>query len=276
MNTPIVIDACTLINLLRIDEEDDFLYKYIKSLNVHITETVHNEVKRNILKNAISEVDSKRIQKLLPSIGNDFVLHKDEEIKRDVGTEMFEQIISYTVHKKKINGELMSSVLALILSRQEESKICFLTDDFPAKKELDFFFKVQQIGLIEDSIDLLLMLHWSKTDFSKKRLEQKLHDLKSEYNRVQNTFVKNVVKIKSSLRRGTKERNIIEEIERAYFYSKNMVNFKDLLDEMKNIKSREIKKCLDAFPDLSKQPELVNKAIDILRELDKIEIYKLV
>ena len=183
MNTPIVIDACSLINLLRIDEDDNFLYKHLKSLDVHISETVYNEIKSNIFKNAISETDMKRIKTLLLLFPTVFTLHQDEDIKENVGIQYFEQVISYTGHSKKYNGELSSSVLALVLSRYEESIVCFLTDDFPAKNEFSQFFSLQQIGLIKDSIDLLLMLHWSKSNFSRKKLESILSDLRAEYNR---------------------------------------------------------------------------------------------
>lgn len=37
---PIVVDACTVINLLRIDDDDDFLYKQLKTLDVHFAKEV--------------------------------------------------------------------------------------------------------------------------------------------------------------------------------------------------------------------------------------------
>lgn len=275
MNTPIVIDACTLINLLRIDEDDNFLYKHLKSLDVHISETVYNETKTNIFKNAISEADAKRIKTILPFFPIVFKLHQDEEIKKDIGIEFYEQILSYSGHTKKFNGELISSVLALVLSRREDSKVSFITDDFPAKKEFCQFFAIQQIGLIEDSIDLLLMLHWSKSDFSSKKLENALIDISAEYNRIQNTFVKNIVELKENFKKGNAIRKIIEDIEDSFYYSKDIVKYEKSLNAIEGVNDKAIKKCISTFPNLSKQPELAKKAMHVLQELKRLDIYKL-
>ena len=43
---PIIIDACTLINLIRIDE-DDMLYNYLLTFNIKIAECVYKEIKNN-------------------------------------------------------------------------------------------------------------------------------------------------------------------------------------------------------------------------------------
>lgn len=275
MNTPIVIDACSLINLLRIDEDDNFLYKHLKSLDVHISETVYNEIKSNIFKNAISETDMKRIKTLLPLFPTVFKLHQDEDIKKDVGIQYFEQIISYTGHSKKYNGELSSSVLALVLSRYEESIVCFLTDDFPAKNEFSQFFSLQQIGLIKDSIDLLLMLHWSKSNFSRKKLESILSDLRAEYNRTQNTFVKEIVALKTNFKKSDAIRKIIEDIEDSFYFSKDVEKYEKSLRSIEGVNNKDVKKCLSVFSNLSKQPKLAQKATLVLQEMKKMDIYKL-
>lgn len=275
MNTPIVIDACTLINLLRIDEDDNFLYKHLKSLEVHVAETVYNEIKKNIFKNAISETDEKRIDILLPLLPSEFEFHLDEVVKKDVGNEFFEQICSFSGHTKKFNGELISSVLALVLSRCEESKVCFVTDDFPAKEEFIPFFTIQQIGLIEDSIDLLLMLHWSKSDFTKIKLENALSDLKAEYNRTQNAFVGKIVKLKPKFQKGNEIRKIIENIEDSFYNKRNIDEYKKFLKDIERVNDKRIKECLSAFPNLSKQPEIVEKIDFTLNKLKELEIYKI-
>lgn len=275
MNTPFVIDACTLINLLRIDEDDNFLYKHLKSLEVHIAETVYNEIRKNVFRNAISETDEKRIDTLLPLLPSGFKLHQDEAIKKDVGKEYFEQISSFTGHTKKFNGELISSVLALVLSRCEESKVCFLTDDFPAKEEFSSFFTIQQIGFIDDSIDLLLMFHWSKSDFTTRKLEKALSDLKAEYNRTQNAFVGKIVKLKANFKQGTAIRKILENITDSFYNKRNINEYKKCLIDIEKVNDKRIKECLSAFPNLSKQPEIVEKIDFTLNKLKELEIYKL-
>jgi hypothetical protein len=273
MKIPIVIDACTFINLLRIDEDDDFLYNHLKSYNVHITGTVYNEIKSNIFKNATSMTDRRRFNKIISSITTDFVFHNDESIKEGVG-DYYEKVFDY-VENAKPNGELYSSILALYLSRTEESKVCFLTDDFPAKENFKNFFILQQIGYIEDTVDLLLMLHWINSDFSKKRLENKLLELQSEYKRTQKAFVESVVELKTSFKKSNDIRKIIEGIEDAFYYSRDMDKYKHYLQEFEQYRNNvNIKACISEFPQLSKQPQIVEKAISVLAQLRKMDIYK--
>lgn len=111
MNTPIVIDACTLINLLRIDEDNNFLYKRLTSLDIHISETVYNEFKANLFKNAIDDADKERLSVIFSLPGFDH--HKDDDIKKNLGKNWVDKIVSYVGHTKKANGELFSSLLAL-------------------------------------------------------------------------------------------------------------------------------------------------------------------
>lgn len=273
MKIPIVIDACTIINLLRIDDEDNFLYKHLKSLDVHIAQTVYDEIKKNIFKNIIDKAEEKRINTLLPSLPIEFNLHQDDAIKKDVGDEYFEQIRSFAGHTKKFNGELYSAILALTLSRTEESKVCFFTDDFPAKEEFREFFSIQQIGIIEDSIDLLLMLHWSKKDFSMKKLEIVLKDLKAEYNRIQKSFVEKIKGIKPS--KSSEIKKIIEKIENSFFNG-DMDMYKNNLSCLEGFNDKNIKACLSEYPNLSKQPEIAKKIDLTLKELKELEIYKIV
>lgn len=274
MNTPIVIDACTLINLLRIDEDDNFLYKQLASLDTHIAETVYNEFKTNLFKNALDYGDQERLNAILSL--PDFEYHKDEDIKRNLGNDWVEKIISYVGHSKKLNGELYSSLLSLGLSREKEVKICFYTDDFPAKEEFTYFFSIQQIGSIEDSVDLLLMLYWARAEeyFSIQRLKRNLFDLKSEYNKVIVSFIKKISDIKSRYGQKQSIRKKLECIENA-FYSNNMDEFYMHVDEIRKTGDKDIKKCLSEFPSFPKQPILARKVDFVLGELDKITIFKL-
>ena len=276
MKTPIVIDACTIINLLRIDDDDNFLYRHLASLDVHIASTVYEEIKKNIFRNAIDGTVEKRINALLPSLLVNLKLHNDAEIKKDVEDEYFKKICSFSGHTKKFNGELISSVLALTLSRTEESKVCFFTDDFPAKKEFNQFFKIQQIGFIEDSIDLLLTLHWLKKDFTLIKLKNILYDLKYEYNRTQQLFVNKMIEVKPIFKSNSQIRKSIENLENSFYNQRDVNEYKKCIIELEKINDKTIKDCLSSFPNLSNQPEIVNKIDMTLNELKKIDIYKLV
>ena len=274
MKIPIVIDACTIINLLRIDDEDNFLYKHLKSLDVHIAQTVYDEIKKNIFKNIIDKAEEKRINTLLPSLPIEFNLHQDDAIKKDVGDEYFEQIRSFAGHTKKFNGELYSAILALTLSRTEESKVCFFTDDFPAKEEFKQFFAIQQIGFIEDSIDLLLMLHWLKENFTKSKLITVLSDLRAEYNRIQKSFINEIGETKSNFIKKPEIKRRIENLENSFYNKRDEIEYRKCLVELEKINDKTIKKCLSSFPNLSKQPEIVEKIDITLNEIEKLYVFK--
>ncbi len=272
MNTPIVIDACTLINLLRIDEDNNFLYKRLTSLDIHISETVYNEFKANLFKNAIDDADKERLSVIFSLPGFDH--HKDDDIKKNLGKNWVDKIVSYVGHTKKANGELFSSLLALSLSRENDVKICFYTDDFPAKDEFKDFFYIQQIGSIEDSVDLLLMLYWTEDDFSMQMLKRNLYNLKSEYNKVVVNFVNKIIALKTKYGKKQLIRKKLDSIVNA-FYSNNMNEFGKYVDDIRKTKDRDIKECLSAFPNLPKQPKIAQKVDYVLKELDKIDIFKL-
>lgn len=59
MKHPVILDACTIINLLRIDEEDEFLFKSLMSLDLNIASIVYEEVNDNIKKNSLSDEQKK-------------------------------------------------------------------------------------------------------------------------------------------------------------------------------------------------------------------------
>ena len=274
MNTPIVIDACTLINLLRIDEEDELLYKCLKKQNVHIASTVFKEIKDNIYKNHIDEIQKKRIEKILYTLKSVFEYHEDDTIINDIGDAYFESIMHYTKHEKKLNGELISTVLALVLSRTEESKVSFFTDDFPAKKEFELFFSIQQIGRIEDSVDLLMQFHWSIGSFSQKKLKDKLFDLRAEYNNALREFMNQVKRVKLLYKQKDNTRKMLEDLEYA-FQHKDLICFENYFNLLKNKNDNEIKKMVEKFPYLSHSSELINKITNVLQELNKINIYRI-
>lgn len=56
MNNPVVLDACTIVNLARIDE-NEFLEDQVKALRTNAAELVINEVKAHYVP---SDMNSKR------------------------------------------------------------------------------------------------------------------------------------------------------------------------------------------------------------------------
>jgi hypothetical protein len=177
MNHPIVLDACTIINLLRIDE-DECLFKLIDKMSVNIAETVFNEVKINYNKKNLSKEQEKYINQIIPAFTSK--IREDNIIKKDLDS-YFSQMCKFVNHIKKENGELLSSALSLILSRETQCRAFFITDDYYAKQQFAPYFEYQQVGGVYDSVDFLIFLYWNTNNFSINFLKKKLQDLYSEY-----------------------------------------------------------------------------------------------
>lgn len=178
-----VLDACTAINLIHIDE-DDFLLKKMDKLEVHINDTVFDEIKANVRK-GVGDISADRngVEKAIEQKLTFFRGKKNDnnELLKDVGRDYFDRIKTVTNYTKKLNGELYSSAYALYLSRFSEKKVFFYTDDYPAKEYFSSFFNHQQIGHIKDSVDLLVLLYWLDDKFTEKQLDNLLSDLYSQY-----------------------------------------------------------------------------------------------
>jgi hypothetical protein len=178
-----LLDACTAINLIHIDEED-FLLKKMDKLEVHINDTVFDEIKANVRKRIDKAIEYRNgVEKTIDQKLTFFRGKKNDnsELLKDVGGDYFERIKTVTNYTKKLNGELYSSAYALYLSRFSEKKVFFYTDDYPAKEYLSSFFHYQQIGHIKDSVDLLVLLYWLDDKFTEKQLDNLLSDLYSQY-----------------------------------------------------------------------------------------------
>ncbi len=181
-----VIDACSLIRLIRIDE-DEFLIKRLRRLRLFITEFVFNEVRENLTSSLYKSNLSKSDKDYFAFIWTtklDYFrknLIEDSVIYKDVGEDFYEQVKALSGYKKRDNGELRSVSLALYLSRLEPTKVFFHTDDFPAKTTFEPFFIFQQIGAIEDSVDLLILLYRLDDEFLDNDLDNYLSSLLNEY-----------------------------------------------------------------------------------------------
>lgn len=188
-NIHCVLDACTAINLIHIDQ-DEFLLKRLAKLQTNITDKVQTEIRKNIFKKyedhkfkSASE-KRKKINELDKKVS--FFLQfkiSDETIKKDIGDENFFEDVKTITKYKKENGEFFSAALCLFLSRLKHLKVFFHTDDFPATNEFSNFFRFHQIGRIEDSVDLLILLyvHSDSTNFTKNKLTSLLTELFQEY-----------------------------------------------------------------------------------------------
>lgn len=194
-----ILDACSIINLLHIDE-DGKLIERLNKLEILICEEVFKEVERNVftrigkfdrIAGAKSIFERKQVRKEIDQklgvIRGWTVLN--ETINEDFGKDYFAKVAKMTSYKKR-NGELDSTAIALALTRTEECKLFFHTDDFVAKAYFKTFYRDQQIGYIEDSADLLLLLYRLDEKFNLKELDELLSRLASEYNLEVSSLIK--------------------------------------------------------------------------------------
>jgi len=179
MNNITILDACTIINILHIDDEDDFLFKQMKQLDIFLPPVILEEVDKNRRKKQVDESKEHQIDRNFPQL---YAYNENIDDYEKDGT--LELIKEFTEHTKKENGELLATALALKLSREWNTKVFFYTDDFPAHKEFADYFGFQQIGQIQDSVDLLIFLYrLNKAEvFPKQKLQQYLSMLSAEYN----------------------------------------------------------------------------------------------
>lgn len=182
-----VLDACSLINLIHIDE-DDYLIKEIKKrIQFLISGEVYKELENNITKKfKIYDLNNIRYDYEEVKRVKDKVIRfvpfqvKNKEIEKDLG-DLFLKIGTAIDYKGKYNGEYYSTALSLIKSRENESKYFFYTDDFGAKSDYKIFFEYQQIGQINDSVDLLIFLYWNSESFTLSLLKMYLSSLAYQY-----------------------------------------------------------------------------------------------
>lgn len=180
----VVLDACTILNLLRIDDEDsDFLLKLIRNWRVCLPETVFKETKLHVLSDFYTKEKNDHI---MIAINQDFDHRKtlDSVIKKDLGDENFERVVKFCGHNKRENGELFCVALALVKSREEEEMVAIYTDDYKAIEEFRELYRYHRIGEFGDTLDLLTLLYWLTPEqvFQYSLYYSFLENLRAEYN----------------------------------------------------------------------------------------------
>jgi hypothetical protein len=284
MNHPIILDACTIINLLRIDDEDDeFLYKKMVSLNLYLTESVYKEINLNYNKNDIS---SKREEYIKMCINNLYIilsqkqrLYNDQAIIDNISNEVFNELKRYSGHKKKDNGELLSTALGLLVSRKELNRVYFYTDDIRAKEQFMPYYAFQQIGTILDSVDLLTFLFWCNQDFGERQLSKYLSELWSDICQPLRLMVGEIEKIRNGFssiecRDRQLEKNVNQLIDGYYkFDIKRMMESVDYFTS--NKKNIKIKQVIDKYSSNIILCPLMYKIKKTRDDLNKYVLYKM-
>lgn len=183
MKPIVVLDACTILNLLRIDDKDsDFLLKLITNWRVLLPEKVFSETKLRIWSDFYTKEKNDHI---LITVNQEFDHRKilDNDIKKDLDNEFDRVKIFSGRNDKRENGELFCVALALVKSREEDVPVTVYTDDYKAIEEFQHFYRYHQIGNIGDTLDLLTLLYWSTPDsvFQSGMYQSFLENLRAEY-----------------------------------------------------------------------------------------------
>lgn len=284
MSQPVILDACTLINLLRIDDEDDeFLYKHITALNLHIAEKVHTEVKNKYKLNHLTENQVKYIDRCLVKLYNDLLsqkrIHKNEDIINRLTKPFFDNITEYCGKQySKDNGELYSTALGLVISRTEGDKICFYTDDQRATKQFMPYFYYQQIGTIMDTADLLLYLYWKNSDFGKKRLQKYLSDIFSDINQPLKKIIDKIQGIRDAFsQKELRNKFLVQTVDSLInsYYNMDVTQMsKSIQTITDSYRHSQIATLLNSNNQLLKLCPLASKISVVKKKLDKFDIYK--
>lgn len=280
------LDACTIINLIHIDE-DEFLLNKLDNLNYFIPEEVFNEVKRKVkfkidelfrrkelskedYRNYLSKIDSYLLRFRGKIISN-------QSITDELGVYYYDSIKKIASYKKEVNGELISASCALYYSRILLSKILFFTDDFIAKDDFKDFFLYQQIGQIKDTVDLIILLYWleiekDKIAFSSTDLSKYLNNLFVEYFYPMSFLKADLNDFLNSIKIQSKNNTILKtEIAKTLKYIQD-VNLTELHKMYKKVEmdkhQRELLKVFKKYDDIF----ILDKDN---RKVEKFEQYKL-
>lgn len=276
MKHPIILDACNLINMLRIEDEGEYLSKALRELDIHLSQVVYQEVQQRILKNPLDKEQRKHISALLPFF-EDYIVWDFENLIAD--SLYYEELHQFSSHIKKDNGELHSSLLALYLSRSKKSRLYFYTDDFPAKLQFAPYFAFQQIGTIGDSVDLLLFLYWVRDDFKLGQLKKYLYDLYTEYVRALKDFSEQMEKKGEEwMIKYRRDKSFQENFRllRNGYLNFNFENLDKAIAYFKANKRKynEIVELLDQFPAIDNETQLTLKIKETMDHLSNYKIYK--
>ncbi len=286
-----VLDACSLINLIHIDD-DDYLIKEIKKrIQFLISGEVYKELENNITKKfKIYDLNNIRYNYEEIKRVKDKVIRfvpfqvKNEEIEKDLG-DLFRKIGTAIDYKGKYNGEYYSTALSLIKSRENESKYFFYTDDFGVKSDYNIFFVYQQIGQINDSVDLLIFLYWNSESFTLSLLKMYLSSLAYQYSIELKCLTDKLQDMRETLPLKLRRDKtlskllfiLIGKIKKFEFEGIGKIKEELFISKSKyKLVCQVLKQYYKVFELENKQKEnLLTKAIRTIKYLDKNEIYKL-
>jgi len=290
----IVLDAHTIIYLINsgIIYDEDFVFSLLKKNNFKIvlSEKVMEEARRNakylinrektqeqkngnFRKDKFIEKES-LIDKKIEAYRSFVML--DSMIKQELGNDFFKKVTKLSDYKKN-NGEFYSAALSLYLSRRQARQLTFYTDDAPAQKALSVFFRDQQIGKIEDSVDLLVLLFWIDPVFNENKMINYLTELRSQLRVEIRLLEKSVKHYKNRYprRKHSQLFKLLSEMERR-LSDYDLKRIEELMREIFKLrkKYRELCENLAAFNDAFSKSYLLDKIEYTIKNIKKGLIFK--
>ena len=290
----IVLDAHTIIYLINsgIIYDEDFVFSLLKKNNFKIvlSEKVMEEARRNakylinrektqeqkngnFRKDKFIEKES-LIDKKIEAYRSFVML--DSMIKQELGNDFFKKVTKLSDYKKN-NGEFYSAALSLYLSRLQARQLTFYTDDAPAQKALSVFFRDQQIGKIEDSVDLLVLLFWIDPVFNENKMINYLTELRSQLRVEIRLLEKSVKHYKNRYprRKHSQLFKLLSEMERR-LSDYDLKRIEELMREIFKLrkKYRELCENLAAFNDAFSKSYLLDKIEYTIKNIKKGLIFK--
>lgn len=152
-----VFDACTVINLLLVNNDDRY-FKFAANVfrELVIVPEVFEEIKTHKSDNLLSLEKDEDLSQIIFNYLQSFVSNDN----LSTVTNFVEKAFKYS----KRNGEFFSVSHALARSRLGENELMenllkthFVTDDAPASSDFDYLYRINFVGRILDSIDLLTL-----------------------------------------------------------------------------------------------------------------------
>ena len=203
---------------------------------------------------------------------------QNDEIVSNIKAENCDEIKEFTHHHKS-DGEYYSLLLSLYLSRYEMTHINLYTDDKPATDQFRDYFVFQQLGLLGDSIDLILYMfcHSDSDKFSENNLKRFLENLKSEYNIRERQFVTNIEEYRSKISNSKSNNDIIKVLD-GIIYNYHNGNYEKMykaIEDLGRFQKKELRQVIRKYRPEPSSLYIVNKINMILSTMTKYKIFKI-
>lgn len=152
-----VLDACTILNILQVTLDERYIVMIEKVFDeIVIPNKVYEEIQKNKSQNLVDSSSEKQLSSIIHS---HILKHVDfAEPVKEV------RFVTKALGQLEKNGEFYSICHCLSRSRSGTNhlrefllKTSFITDDLPAETAFSEFYKINIMGQIMNSIDLLTL-----------------------------------------------------------------------------------------------------------------------